>query len=160
MINRAQNSKNNYLDKLGGKFQVFRTRNYIDSHLKQFYCECNQGYSGKSCKKDLRYCSSKLTCINNSTCKDIKLDNQFDSDGNQMYLFEYTWLENYYGAHCQMKENICLNKTCSNHGMCVDLNNQAKCNCFQYYSGEDCEIQSEDLKRLENTIKSTAIIAI
>ena len=132
----------------------------LNSSLNQFYCECYEGFGGKSCQKDLRYCSSKSTCINNSTCKDIKLDNQFDSEGNQMYSFECSCLEHYYGDHCEIKENICLNKTCSNHGLCVDINNQAKCNCFQYYSGNDCEIKSQDLKLIETTVKSTTIVAI
>ncbi len=132
----------------------------LNSELNQFYCECYEGFGGKSCQLDLRPCSSKTSCINNSTCKDIKLSNQFDSDGNQMYSFECTCVEHYFGDHCQSKVNLCLNKTCSNKGLCVDINNEAKCKCFKYYSGHECEIKSQDLKVIENAIKSTTVVAL
>jgi hypothetical protein len=119
-----------------------------------------EGFGGKSCQKDLRPCSLESTCINNSTCTNIKQENNYDSEGNQMYSFECICLAHYFGDHCEYKENICLNKTCSNNGLCVDSNNQAKCNCFKYYSGNDCEIKSIDLKVIETKIKSTAVIAI
>ena len=132
----------------------------INSQSNQFYCECFEGFGGKSCQIDLRPCSLESTCINNSTCTNIKQENNYDSEGNQMYSFECICLAHYFGDHCENKEKICLNKTCSYHGLCVDSNNQAKCNCFKYYSGNDCEIKSETLITFEKSKKSTVIISI
>jgi hypothetical protein len=132
----------------------------MDPQTNKLYCECFEGYGGGSCQSDLRPCSSKSICINNSTCKNIKLDNKTDSFGNPLYSFECTCSAHYFGDHCENKENVCLNKTCSDKGLCVDTNNEPKCKCFQYYSGDNCEIKSEELKKIETRIKSTAIIAI
>jgi hypothetical protein len=74
----------------------------LNSQLHQFYCECYEGYGGKSCQTDLRPCSSKSTCINNSTCTNIKLENKYDSEGNQMYSFECICLAHHFGDHCDM----------------------------------------------------------
>jgi lipopolysaccharide/colanic/teichoic acid biosynthesis glycosyltransferase len=66
----------------------------------------------------------------------------------------------YYGRNCEQKINICENETCSNHGICKDINHEAKCECFKSYSGDKCEIESDEKKTIEKVVSTATIIAI
>ena len=73
----------------------------------------------------------------------------------------YCWCDKYHqGSYCETKINICQNETCSGNGNCVDLNNKAKCECFNMYLGEKCDTQSAELKTVKTIISFTSIIAI
>ncbi|CAF0853744.1 unnamed protein product [Brachionus calyciflorus] len=123
-----------------------------DSILDKFFCVCNENYFGSSCKIDLRPCSSN-PCLNNGTCSNIK--------GDKTLNYECQCYGDYYsGRNCEVKIDVCLNETCSNKGQCFDLNHTPKCKCFSMYSGDRCEIESNNLKIIKNVIKLSSIIAI
>ena len=61
------------------------------------------------------------------------------------------------GLQCEQKVNVCFNKTCSFNGRCYDNATVPTCKCFKFYSGDDCEIKSEVLKKMK---QDTAIISI
>ena len=66
----------------------------------------------------------------------------------------------YQGTYCETKIDVCKNQTCSNHGNCVDKNNVPKCECFSLYQGDNCEIQSSELKTIQTIVSIASIIAI
>ena len=105
-------------------------------------------------KIDLKPCSTTSICLNNSTCTNIK------SKDDESYTFNCSCKQNYYGAHCEKKIDVCSNKTCSEKGWCIEKNNIAECFCVEYYSGHDCEIKMDVLVQREKKIRATAIIAI
>jgi hypothetical protein len=71
-------------------------------------------------------------------------------------------LNNYYGANCENEVDLCSNITCSRNGICkIDKNKQKSyCYCFKYYSGDECEIKSNELKAIEAVISTSSIVSI
>ena len=97
-------------------------------------------YYGESCEKDLNPCNKNNQCIKNSTCKLIKINSTY-------YDFKCICSSDlYYGVHCENKINVCKGIICSFNGRCQDIDDKPKCKCFTGYSGDNCEIISEDLK--------------
>ena len=119
----------------------------------QYECNCVGYYAGSDCSSDIRPCSSS-PCLNNATCDD------FTSNSN-LTSTEYVCncLPNYYGSQCEYKLNLCINQTCSGNGLCIDLGSNTSCKCKMYFSGDFCEIESNELKTLKQIISMTTIIA-
>ncbi|CAF0789069.1 unnamed protein product [Brachionus calyciflorus] len=122
---------------------------YFD--IEKFKCICNENYYGSSCNLDLRPCSSN-PCLNNGTCSNVKV--------NENLNYKCQCIEEYYsGNNCEIKKDICLNETCSNNGQCYDLNHMPKCKCFNMFSGEKCEMETNYFTIIKNVNKTTTIIA-
>jgi hypothetical protein len=117
-----------------------------------FVCECTQNYTGSRCHIDKRLCSS-YPCLHNAVCADI-IDNQGD------YSFNCSCPPNHFGIHCEKQVDLCANETCSNNGVCSSKNLTAHCECFPMFSGEKCEIESNEMKAIKATIEITSILAI
>ena len=127
----------------------------VPSSENKFTCECQKNFGGPSCQNDLRPCASK-PCLNNATCLD-----SFNSENitvNESFKCECG--EYFYGTNCQFEVNICQNETCSNNGYCYKETFKPKCKCFNLYSGDKCEIESDEKKVIKNVVKTTSIIAI
>ncbi|RNA40382.1 delta C isoform X2 [Brachionus plicatilis] len=122
---------------------------------KKFICECFENFVGSNCQINTLPCASN-PCLNNGTCLN-NLENktftcQCDSQSNQLSL--------YYGKNCEKKIDVCSNETCSKQGVCYDIDGKAKCKCFPLYSGEKCEIESNEMMVKKVVIKTSAIIAM
>ena len=61
---------------------------------------------------------------------------------------------------CENKVNVCFNRTCSLQGRCYADGTIPKCRCFKFFSGEDCEIQSSEVKVMKTQSKTFSSIAI
>ena len=120
-----------------------------------YSCECFDNYSGSSCQLNTLACSSN-PCRNNATCENNLSDKTYKcechANVNQTSL--------YYGQNCENKIDVCQNETCSNKGVCNDLNDEKICKCFAGYSGDKCEIESDDMKVAKSVITVASIIAI
>ncbi|RNA18724.1 protocadherin Fat 1 isoform X1 [Brachionus plicatilis] len=104
-----------------------------------FVCECFSNFAGSSCQINTLPCASN-PCLNNATCVNNLANKTFichcQQDNNGNYL--------YFGKNCQNKVDVCANETCSKNGVCYDVNDEAKCKCFSSYSGEKCQIESDE----------------
>ena len=58
------------------------------------------------------------------------------------------------------KIDLCENEKCSKNGICFDSGNEAKCKCFTYFSGDKCEIESNEINNVKIVISTASIIAI
>ncbi|RNA36805.1 protocadherin Fat 1 isoform X1 [Brachionus plicatilis] len=109
----------------------------IDKTL--FFCECFSNFAGSSCQINTLPCASN-PCLNNGTCVNNLANKTFichcqqDNNGNDLY----------FRKNCQNKVDVCANETCSKNGVCYDVNDKAKCKCFYSYSGEKCNIESDE----------------
>lgn len=121
---------------------------------KTFSCECQANFAGKTCQQDIRPCSHS-PCLNNGTCV---ANNTSTGANNQSYICECS--EFYYGKSCEYKTDVCANETCSGNGNCNDENSVATCKCFAMYSGDHCEIESQQKKTIQQVSTTTSIIAI
>ena len=122
----------------------------------EYECEC-VGYStGSDCSSDIRPCSSN-PCLNNGLCSDFSKVSSSLNISTTDYLCQCAL--NYYGNQCQNKINVCKNVTCSANGYCIDLGNSTKCKCKKYFSGDFCEIESNELKTVKAVISMATIIA-
>ena len=92
--------------------------------------------------------------MNNASCVDDISSSAFNKS--------YSCLcnQNYYGAYCEFKVDLCHNETCSNHGQCIDLDDRPRCQCFSLYEGEKCDVVSNELKTLKSIISVSSIVAI
>jgi hypothetical protein len=68
--------------------------------------------------------------------------------------------EFFYGEFCESKYGLCSNETCSSNGACVEEELSIRCECFQFYSGEHCEVKEEQLKAIEKVNIVSIVIAI
>ena len=66
------------------------------------------------------------------------------------------------GDNCEKRLDICSNKTCSNQGKCFINGTVPTCRCFKFFSGDDCEIKSEEIKSMkqQTAVMSTLAIVI
>jgi hypothetical protein len=127
----------------------------FDSLINNFFCSCNSIYlSGYACQIDSRPCSSN-PCLNNATCVDYSNSKSYNSSSFSCLCDEY-----HSGAYCESEIDICQNETCSRNGNCFDLNKKPKCKCFNMYSGDRCELESNELKTTKQIISYSTIIAI
>lgn len=122
---------------------------------KTFSCECKANYAGQTCQQDIRPCSHS-PCVNNGTC--VSNVTSTSNSNNQSYICDCP--EFYYGKNCEQKVDVCQNETCSGNGNCMDVNSVPKCSCFAMYSGNHCEIESQQKKTLQQVSATTSIIAI
>ena len=81
-------------------------------------------------------------------------------DSRNSSLFECFCDKYYKGEYCESKIDICQNETCSGNGKCNDVNNEAKCECFNLYLGDKCQTKSNELKAIQAFISTASIIAI
>ncbi|CAF0902813.1 unnamed protein product [Adineta steineri] len=111
----------------GNHGQCFK---YINS-TKEF-CHCDQGYSGRYCNITYQHsCSFGSTAVNSSIC--LCPLNKF---GSKCYLQH---------KYCQPKNN-----PCSNHGLCIPMDDRIKkndyiCLCAEDYMGSQCEHRSNEI---------------
>ncbi|RNA05564.1 neurogenic locus notch -like protein [Brachionus plicatilis] len=119
------------------------------SNSLKFECECFKNYVGTKCHINTLACNSN-PCRNNATC--------IDNINNRTYTCKCMSNDNrsslFYGLNCEKKIDVCQNETCSGNGVCYDGGFEPKCKCFSKYSGDKCQIESQEMK----TIK--AIIAL
>ncbi|CAF1054588.1 unnamed protein product, partial [Brachionus calyciflorus] len=140
----SKSDLNDCLTNCSGHGQCKLTSNF------KFICECFENYAGSSCALNTLPCWSN-PCLNNGTCINNLTDSSYTCDCQKDF---------YFGKNCEFKKDVCVNETCSKNGNCYDENNKAKCQCFSKYSGEKCEIESEELKIIKNVISVSSIIAI
>ena len=125
----------------------------LDSN-QNFICVCYEFYGGKTCKQDLRKCSSG-GCLWNGTCIDIINGTSYD--------FECKCPYPYYGRYCQLKINLCANITCSNQGACIVKEITPSCKCYTGFIGENCDqltLQLQTVRMISNIAAIFAIVAI
>lgn len=137
--------------------------------------------AGSSCEIDIRGCTPK-PCQNNGTCTEVIIPGQEDQGFTCNCSSPV-----FFGIRCEQKINVCWNKTCSYSGKCFDNASNLKhfqvrvfdllrksikfffqffqlaipiCKCFKYFSGEDCEIKSDELKAMKQTAAVASVVAI
>ena len=68
--------------------------------------------------------------------------------------------EFFYGQYCEMRVDLCLNKTCSMHGYCSmqTETNEAKCNCFEGFKGSECEFENIKARIVRDSLKYTSLV--
>ena len=121
-------------------------------HNSDFKCSCFEHYKGATCEYDMRKCSTQ-GCLNNGTCIDL-------IDSNKNYDLKCDCGETFVGKNCEIPVDICENKTCSSNGICIKKEIKPFCKCFNFYSGESCELEAFKRKLIRNIITSSTIIAI
>jgi hypothetical protein len=127
----------------------------FDLFTNKYICLCKSIYSsGYACQIDTRPCSSN-PCLNNATCVDYLNHEKSNSSSFRCECDKY-----HRGTNCESEIDICQNETCSSNGNCYNLNNKAKCKCFSMYSGEKCELESNELKTNKLVISYSTKAAI
>lgn len=116
---------------------------------KQYECLCNSDYGGESCNLSFKSCTSN-PCLNGGKC----------TDNSMSYLC--LCAENFYGKNCENQFDVCANETCSKNGFCYSHDFKPKYISlyFSLYSGEKCEVESSELKRIKIVQKTSLFIAI
>ena len=120
---------------------------------KKFVCECERHFVGESCLQDTRICSYS-PCKNNATCTDITYPNK-TTDFNCTCGSDL-----FYGTRCESVKNVCKNVTCSNQGICINLDNNPVCQCFKNFNGTYCEIKSAQIKLISRVATSASVVSI
>ncbi|RNA21834.1 crumbs -like protein [Brachionus plicatilis] len=118
---------------------------------EKFICECDEHYIGTRCQIDSRPCASN-PCMNGAKC--------FNDFIKKIYKCECVTKNGsvlFYGANCEKKIDVCENETCSKNGVCYDVENEPKCKCFKSYSGEKCQVESQEIKTVKTLNKSIFI---
>lgn len=82
----------------------------------------------------------------------IELRNQKNATD---YNYKCWCLESFFGLNCENEFDLCENRNCK-----VNENKTAMCECFQYYSGTDCEIITDELSKINKVIRLSSIIGI
>ncbi|KAJ8301896.1 hypothetical protein KUTeg_020883 [Tegillarca granosa] len=132
-----------YLFKLNVQYKIFCASGYYGDYCNiscngnpmkcgnyckegSFNCTCPRNMTGKTCDFDVDECLSS-PCKNNGTCT------------NTLGGFTCTCPSNTTGIYCDPVE-FCSTKTCV-HGQCVNV---SKCICNSGYSGEHCDIDTDE----------------
>ena len=135
----------------------------FDSLNNKFMCSCFFSYlSGYACQIDTRPCSSN-PCLNNATCVDYTNSLNYNIPvllGANSSSFYCSCDKYHRGTNCESEVDICQNETCSSNGNCFNFNKLAKCKCYSMYSGEKCELQSNELRIIKTVKPITSIIAV
>ena len=118
-------------------------------------CECNSGFKGVNCELAIDPCLS-YPCFNHGIC--LNSTSLISEINTRNYTCNCSNL--FYGKNCEWKINVCENEACNKHGYCIDNSSISSCICFQGYSGEKCEITSQELMKAKTVRKSSVIIAI
>ncbi|RTG85251.1 delta [Schistosoma bovis] len=105
-------------------------RNYS---LIPFTCECDHGWGGMLCDKDLRYCSSHLNiCNNNGIC--------VNNDANIGVPYQCICPPGFHGDHCEIIDYDCRVHGCNENGECiVHETGSTTCYCHPGYHGNLCQ---------------------
>ena len=126
----------------------------IDAVNKKFECICFENYAGSNCETSLNPCILNNPCLNNGSC-----------------IFKLNTTKNYecgcdpnkfYGDKCEFRFDLCANYSCLNKGICT-INEQTispYCSCLEYFSGDRCETQSDELKKRKGFISFASAVAI
>jgi hypothetical protein len=125
------------------------SQKYFKKIIKKFFKQ------GLACQTSIKACSLN-PCLNSGKCIDI-ISNSTIGD------FVCDCKNNYYGDFCEKSVNQCENSTCTlNQGLCFvnSSTNNASCKCFQYYSGENCEIYSNYMVYRKVIISIASVLAI
>ncbi|CAF1222459.1 unnamed protein product [Adineta steineri] len=99
-----------------------------DNKNSSYFCQCNQGYSGRQCNyKHSCSCSSDSFCLTSSIC---------------LCSMEK------FGRNCHLTRPVCqaLNNSCENDGLCISTDNRINvsdfmCLCKENFYGKRCENQ-------------------
>ncbi|CAF1096594.1 unnamed protein product [Brachionus calyciflorus] len=121
---------------------------------KKYECECFDNFAGHNCQINTLPCWSN-PCRNNGTCVNILTNKTFlceCSPRNKTSL--------YFGKHCEYKDDLCQNETCSGNGVCYEDENKKKCKCFNSYNGLKCENESDEIKLIKAVIFTSSIVAL
>lgn len=99
-----------------------------------YYCHCDENYSGKNCSILGDPCEF-FPCENNGTC--MPVENQFSYTCN----CSDPWT----GQNCEMRIDPCEFAPCNNSGLCIsnEENTNFTCDCEPPYEGEFCDIMVE-----------------
>lgn len=131
-----------------------------------FVCVCETSYTGRTCLVNIDPCSY-LPCLNNATCH-TTATYQVDSTTNKTrtLLGYYCQCVDFYsGSNCEQPIDYCqlTNETCSYNGVCFYVGNKTACVCFNSYTGDRCEMQTQPMivkKVVRTTSTAIAIVAL
>ncbi|GLD67734.1 protein jagged-1a-like protein [Lates japonicus] len=106
---------------------------FLTSYLvDDFYCECNNGWKGKTCHSRESQCDEE-TCNNGGTCYD---------EGD---AFKCLCAAGWEGATCNIAKNSsCLPSPCENGGTCVVDGDSFSCVCKEGWEGATCSHNAND----------------
>jgi hypothetical protein len=80
---------------------------------------------------------------------------------NNKTISNCTCERGYDGAHCELLEDMCVNITCQNKGVCISTYLSWSCRCLAaYFYGNYCEYQSTEFVVKQVLSKSFASVAI
>ena len=118
-----------------------------------FRCECFKNSTGRTCEIDKNVCSINQ-CMNNGTCI---------SKNNNTQNFECECIEPFYGKRCELfGTDFCEKKyKCESSRNCfLIMAKEPKCKCVNLMEGEDCSIESNQLKIIKAVKKNSWIISL
>ncbi len=150
--------KINYLNSsiLTGNFTVknclsnFSNNGHCNKVNLTLICICDQYFEGPAFNIDTRPCSSH-PCLNGAECIQNLTSLNFNCRCADLYE----------GKYCENRINLCKNQTCSGHGKYEEFDNKTTyCKCNNLYEGTTCDVQTEELKVIENVINWSVVIAI
>jgi hypothetical protein len=99
-----------------------------------YECMCTSGYEGKRCEKRIDYCALYEPCSNGAKCSNLM---------NGQY--KCSCASGWKGVNCTQDIDECVqmrNKfitPCSGNGKCVNTLGSSRCECSNYYYGDNCE---------------------
>lgn len=129
----------------------------VNKLKNNFECNCFNGYTGGACEISINPCVPNSPCLNNGTCV-------YSPNSTSLYKCECNF-KRYYGDNCEFELDLCSNATCINRGTCkVDESTfMPYCKCLQYFSGDKCEVMSNDLVTINKVVSiaiATSIVTI
>ncbi len=97
------------------------------------FCDCKDGFKGKSCEININDCPAVNPCQNDGICID------------EINKYHCECKEGFDGENCEININDCpAINPCQNDGICIDEVNKYHCECKEGFDGENCEININD----------------